>query len=194
MYAVAMIDGLKAAVPVCSVGNYRSYLGTACCMCELVPGALTFTEEWGVLGLAAPKPLMIVNATRDAVQFSVPEAKKTIAGLEPLYRLSGRPAEPASRRLRVGPRLQQGDARGGVRLVRSPPRRPGDGSPIAEPAIQTEDPEALRCFPGDTRPDDFVTLPKYAAAEGRRLLRARRPSRPTRRRGRPRRSDAARRS
>ena len=45
----------------------------------------------------------------------------------------------------------------------------GDGSPIAEPAIQTEDPEALRCFPGDSRPDDFMTLPRYAAAEGRRL-------------------------
>ena len=50
------IDGLKAAVPVCSVGNYQSYLGAACCMCEVVPGALTFAEEWGVLGLAAPKP------------------------------------------------------------------------------------------------------------------------------------------
>ena len=34
---------------------------------------------------------MIVNATKDAVQFSVPEAKKTIAGLEPLYRLYGHP-------------------------------------------------------------------------------------------------------
>ncbi len=45
----------------------------------------------------------------------------------------------------------------------------GDGSPIVEPAFETEDPEALRCFPGDTRPDDFVTLPKHAAAEGRRL-------------------------
>ena len=118
MYAGAMIDGFKAAVPVCSVGNYRSYLGTACCMCEVVPGALTFTEEWGVLGLAAPRPLMVVNATRDAIQFSVAEAKKTIAGLEPVFSLFGKPAEPASRHLRVGPRLQQGDARGDVRLDR----------------------------------------------------------------------------
>ena len=76
------IDGLKAAAPVCSVGNYQAYLGIACCMCEMVPGALTFTEEWGVLGQFAPKGLMVVNATKDAVQFSVPEAKKTVAGLD----------------------------------------------------------------------------------------------------------------
>ncbi len=103
MYATAMIDGLKAAVPVCSVGNYRIYLGAACCMCEVVPGALTFAEEWSVLGLAAPKPLMVVSATRDAVQFSIPEARKTIAGLEALYSLFGSASEPASCHLRVGP-------------------------------------------------------------------------------------------
>ena len=46
--ADGLIDGLKAAAPVCSVGNYQAYLGIGCCMCEMVPGALTFTEEWGV--------------------------------------------------------------------------------------------------------------------------------------------------
>ena len=34
----------------------------------------------------------------------------------------------------------------------------------------TEDPETLRCFPGQSRPDDFVTIPQFAAAEARRLL------------------------
>jgi hypothetical protein len=48
----------------------------------------------------------------------------------------------------------------------------GDGSRIDEPAMKTEDPESLRCYPGDTRPDDFVTLPQFAAAEGRKLLAA----------------------
>ena len=194
MYAAAMIDGLKAVVPVCSVGNYRVYLGTACCICELVPGAPTFTEEWGVLGLAAPKPLMIVNATRDAVQFSVPEAKKTIAGLETLYRLFGQPDNlrhavfesghdynKAMREAMYGWFARHLDGR-------------GDGSPIAEPTIQTEDPEVLRCFPGDTRPDDFVTLPKYRRDRGAEALRGEGRSRPTSPHGRPRRSDAGRRS
>ncbi|MBC8116092.1 MAG: acetylxylan esterase, partial [Candidatus Saccharimonas sp.] len=42
--------------------------------------------------------------------------------------------------------------------------------PIPEPEIKTEDPEALRCYPGDSRPDDYVTIPRFAAAEARQLL------------------------
>ena len=169
MYAAAMIDGLKAAVPVCSVGNYRSYLGAACCMCEVVPGALTFAEEWGVLGLAAPKPLMVVNATRDAVQFSVSEAKKTIAGLEALYSLFGSPQNLRHAIFESGHDYNKAMREAAYGWFARHLAGQGDGSPIVEPALETEDPEALRCFPGDTRPDDFVTLPKYAAAEGRRL-------------------------
>jgi dienelactone hydrolase len=169
MYAIAMIDDLKAAVPVCSVGNYRSYLGTACCMCELVPGGLTFAEEWGVLGLAAPKPLMIVNATKDAVQFSVAEAKKTIAGLEVLYGLSGSSQNLRHAVFESGHDYSKPMREAAYGWFSRHLAGQGDGSPIAEPAIKTEDPDSLRCFPGKTRPDDFMTLPKYAAAEGRRL-------------------------
>ena len=32
-----------------------------------------------------------------------------------------------------------------------------------------ENPEDLRCFPGDTRPKDFMTIPKFAAQEGKKL-------------------------
>ncbi len=172
MYAAAMIDGLKAAVPVCSVGNYQSYLGTGCCVCELVPRALTFAEERAVLGLAAPKPLMVVNATRDAVQFSVPEARKTIAGLEPLYRLFGYPQNLRHAVFESGHDYNKAMREAAYGWFALHLARRGDGSPIAEPALHTEDPEALRCFPGDTRPDDFLTLPKYAATEGRKLLEA----------------------
>jgi hypothetical protein len=46
----------------------------------------------------------------------------------------------------------------------------GDGTPIAEPAFQAEDPETLRCYPGESRPDDWVTIPRFAADAGRKLL------------------------
>ena len=38
------------------LATHQVYLGTACCMCEVVPGALRFTGEWGVLGQTAPRP------------------------------------------------------------------------------------------------------------------------------------------
>src|SRR5262245_12383588 len=45
----------------------------------------------------------------------------------------------------------------------------GDGSSISEPKFTTENPEDLRCYPGDTRPKDFMTIPKFAAIEGKKL-------------------------
>ena len=67
MYAGALDERFKAVVPVCSVGNYQAYLQAACCVCEVLPGALRFTEEGDVLGLVAPRALMVVNATKDAL-------------------------------------------------------------------------------------------------------------------------------
>ena len=74
MYAGALDERLAAAVPVCSVGAYQAYLRAACCVCEAVPGALRFTEEGDVLGLVAPRSLLVLSAAKDAYQFS-PEAK-----------------------------------------------------------------------------------------------------------------------
>ena len=91
MYAGAWDDRFGAVVPVCSVGNYQAYLGTACCMCEVVPGAPRFTEEGGVLGLTAPRGLMVINVTKDGVQFSIPEAKKSLAFAAGVYKVYDKP-------------------------------------------------------------------------------------------------------
>ena len=49
----------------------------------------------------------------------------------------------------------------------------GDGAPIEEGEMTTEVAETLRCFAEGKRPTAFVTVPRYAAAEARRLLQAR---------------------
>src|SRR2546421_9063005 len=73
MYAGALDERLQAVVAVCSVGNYQAYLRAACCVCEVVPGALRFTEEGDVLGLVAPRALLVINASQDGIQFSPAE-------------------------------------------------------------------------------------------------------------------------
>jgi gluconolactonase len=50
----------------------------------------------------------------------------------------------------------------------------GDGAPIHEPDFKTENPEELRCYPGDSRPRDFVTIPKFAALQAKELLETKR--------------------
>ena len=172
MYAGAWDERFKAVVPVCSVGNYQAYLGAACCMCEVVPGALEFTEEWGVLSLTAPRALMVINATRDSFQFSVGESKKSLALVEPVYRLYGQP-ENVRHAIFESPHAYNEPMREAMYgWMTRHLKGEGDGSPISEPEMKTEEPETLRCFPGESRADDWMTIPRFAAREGRKLSHA----------------------
>ena len=174
MYAGAFDERLKAVVPVCSVGTYQAYLGAACCMCEVVPAAMSYTEEWGILSLVAPRALMVINATRDAFQFSIGEARKSIGRARHIYRLYGAESKTRHATFDWKHDYHQPMREAMYGWMTRHLKDEGDGTPITEPAIKTEAPETLRCFPGDNRPASFVTLPEFAAQEARRLL-ARRP-------------------
>jgi hypothetical protein len=170
MYAGAWDERFAAVVPVCSVGNYQAYLGSACCMCEVVPGALKFTEEWGVLGLTAPRALMPCNVTRDGIQFSIQEARKSLVGAQMVYDVLGQPNQLYHSTFRGRHDYHQPIREAMYGWMAQHLKGQGDGSPIPEPAHVTEDPESLRLFPGNSRPDDWLTLPQFAAREGRTLL------------------------
>ena len=172
MYSGAWDERFKAVVPVCSVGNYQAYLGAACCMCEVVPGVLEFTEEWGVLSLTAPRALMVVSATQDAPQFSVKEAKKSLALVEPVYQLHGQAENLRHAVFESGHDYNQAMREAMYGWMTLHLKGEGDGAPIAESEIVTEEPETLRCFPGETRPDDWMTIPTFAARVGRKLVEA----------------------
>lgn len=170
MYAGAWDERISAVVPVCSVGNYQAYLGAACCMCEVVPGALRFTEEWGVLATTAPRALRVVNATRDATQFSVQEARKSLAMAKPVFALYGRETSLDHAIFESSHDYNQAMRESMYGWMTRFLKDSGDGTPIGEPGIKTEDPETLRCYPGQSRPDDFTTIPRFAAAAARKLL------------------------
>ena len=173
MYAGAIDERFKCVVPTCSVGTYQAYLGAACCMCEVTPGAMSYTEESGVLALVAPRGLMLINATRDSFQFSVGEAKKSLAAARHVFRLYGKEANAKHAVIDSGHDYNQPMREAMYGWMTRHLKGEGDGSPIAEPKIKTEAAETLRCFPGDSRPAGFVSLPQFAAAEGRRLLKNR---------------------
>lgn len=170
MYAGAWDDRFGAVVPVCSVGTYQAYLGTACCMCEVVPAVLQFTEQWAVLGMIAPRGLLVINATQDDLECSVGEARKSLDRTGAVFALAGRPGG-----LRHAVFDEQHDYSQAMReamygFMDQQLRGAGRGDPIAESPMTTEDPETLRCFPGDSRPDDWTTIPRFAAAQGRAIL------------------------
>ena len=168
MYAGAFDERFRCVVPTCSVGTYQSYLSAACCMCEVVPGALRFTEEGDVLGLAADRGLMVTSATQDAFQFSVGEAKKSFARAESVARLFD--AATVRHTIIESPHHYNQPMREAMYgWMTRHLKGDGDGSPIPDPAIQPEDPEMLRCYPGDSRPNNFVSIPMFAAEEARQL-------------------------
>ena len=173
MYAGAFDERFGCVVPTCSVGTYDSYLGAACCMCEVVPGAVRFTEEGDVLGLAAGRGAMITSATRDAFQFSVGEAKKTFARVDVIAKLLGKPDGVKHTIIESGHDYNQAMREAMYGWMTRHLKGTGDGSPLPDPEIKTEEPESLRCFPGDSRPDDYMTIPRFVAAEARRLLEGR---------------------
>src|SRR5262249_6427364 len=148
----------------------RSYLGAACCVCEVVPDAVTYTEEWGLLALVAPRALMVINATKDAFQFSVGEAQKSIARAQHVFRLYDQASKIAHSIFESGHDYgkEMREAMYGWMTLHL--KGEGKGNPIPEPALVPEDPETLRCYPGESRPEAFVTLPKFAAAEAARLI------------------------
>jgi dienelactone hydrolase len=172
VYAGALDERFRAVVPVCSVGNYQAYLHAACCVCEVLPGALRFTEEGDVLGLVAPRGLLVINATKDAYQFSVDEARKSIERARPVFGLYG-----CEGRLRhdtfESPHAYNQPMREAMygwmtRWLKDE----GDGLPVPEPKHEIERVEDLACFPDEKRPDGFLFLPAFAKREAETLVRA----------------------
>lgn len=170
MYVGAFDERIKAVVPVCSVGSYRVYVGVACCMCEVVPGGLQFTEESGILALTSPRALMVINATKDAVQFSVEQAEGSLKQARKVFEM-----DRVSEKLRhtvfeSGHDYSQPMREAMYGWMTLHLKGEGDGNSIPEPEIVVEDPEELRCYPGESRPDDFVTLPRFTGREGKLAL------------------------
>jgi cephalosporin-C deacetylase-like acetyl esterase len=170
MYAGALDERFGAVVPVCSVGTYQAYLQAACCVCEVLPGALRFTEEGDVLGLVAPRALLVINATQDSFQFSVDEAKKSLERAHTVYKLSGKEEKLRHDTFESPHAYNQAMREAMYGWMARWLRNEGEGKPIPEPKHEVEAVEDLACFPDGKRPEGFLFPPSFAAREAGKLL------------------------
>jgi dienelactone hydrolase len=171
MYAGALDERLAAVVPVCSVGNYQSYLKTACCVCEVLPNALTFTEEGDVLGLVAPRALMVMNASKDGIQFSPGEAEKSLARAKDIFALYDAAANVRHVVFESGHDYNRPMREAMYGWMTLHLKGEGKGEPIPEPEHTVEKVEDLACFPNPAdRPKGFLTPPLFAAVVGKELV------------------------
>jgi dienelactone hydrolase len=170
MYAGALDERFAAVVPVCSVGTYQAYLRAACCVCEVLPGALRFTEEGDVLGLVAPRALLVVSATQDAFQFSVGEAKKSVARAREIFQLHDAGDKVAHAVFESPHAYNQPMREAMYGWMTRWLKGEGTGKPVPEPKHTVESAEDLACYPKGGRPASFLFPPTVARREARGLL------------------------
>jgi dienelactone hydrolase len=170
MYAGALDERITAVVPVCSVGNYQAYLKAACCVCEVLPAALRFTEEGDVLGLVAPRALLVINASRDAYQFSPDEAKKSLARATGVFSLYGAPEKVKHQVFESAHDYSKPMREAMYGWMTRWLKGKGDGEPINEPEMTVEQPGDLAALPVDARPAGMLFPPSFAKREGAALV------------------------
>lgn len=90
MWFAAMDERVKAAMPVVSVGTFESAVMGSNCVCEMLPGGLTFTETSGVLALIAPRALKMCNHHQDSNPTFYPEEMiRSYENARPIFQMLG---------------------------------------------------------------------------------------------------------
>ncbi|MBI3971679.1 MAG: acetylxylan esterase [Chloroflexi bacterium] len=96
MYLAAIDARVAAAIPVCSVEMLEVYFRKSQCVCETVPDLLTFADKPHLLGLIAPRPLLIMNGMRDP-GFNTLSARRAFDHTHRIYQLYDGGAERLAR-------------------------------------------------------------------------------------------------
>jgi predicted dienelactone hydrolase len=85
MFSGAVLTRLTHIMPSCSFSSFAESIGAMFhCSCNYVPGLYCYGESADVLGLIAPRPLVVVSGRRDDI-FPLKPAQEQFARLEQIY-------------------------------------------------------------------------------------------------------------
>jgi hypothetical protein len=89
IYAAALLSRIQYVMPSCSFCNFRdSVMSIYHCVDSYIPGLLRYAEMSDVLGLFAPKPVVIVAGKQDHI-FPVGGVHEAFSQLERIFAASG---------------------------------------------------------------------------------------------------------
>ena len=89
MYAAALLPRLSFAMPSCSFCTFAdSIMSIYHCGDNYIPNILQFAEAADVMGLFAPKPLVVVTGRDDEI-FPLPGVRKAFRDLQKIYDAAG---------------------------------------------------------------------------------------------------------
>jgi dienelactone hydrolase len=86
LYAAALLPRVRFAMPSCSFCSFRdSLMSIYHCSDNYIPGLMKYAEAGDVLGLAAPRPVVIVAGKDDGI-FPVAGVRREFRRLKEIYR------------------------------------------------------------------------------------------------------------
>ena len=89
MFAGAVLPRLTHVVISCAVSGFKESIGTySSCICNYVPNLYLYGDSGDVLGLIAPRPLVVLNGAKDW-RLPIKYAKQQMARVKELYRKAG---------------------------------------------------------------------------------------------------------
>ncbi len=91
-FSAAVLDRLNFAMPSCYFCTFEhSIMAMPHCPCNFVPGLLRQAEMAEVLGLFAPRPVVIVSGKVDPI-FPISATRREFARLKAIYKAAGAPS------------------------------------------------------------------------------------------------------
>ncbi len=171
MWLAAMDTRITAAVPVVSVGSFQSYVMCLNCICEMLPGGLTFTEESGILALVAPRALKMCNGLQDSnPAFAPAEMLRSLQEARKVYLAMGVPDKLDcyifNKPHGFWPDVQE-EMLGWLELHL---KGKGTGRSCELPAYTTLPEEKLMVFPKGHRPAKVCSIAEYSARKAAEIL------------------------
>ena len=89
MFSAALLPQLQFVMPSCYFCSFRdSIMSISHCVCNFVPHLYRYAEMSDVMGLFAPKPVVIVCGKQDEI-FPIDATRKEFAKLKAIYRAAG---------------------------------------------------------------------------------------------------------
>ncbi len=91
LFSAALLDRLQFAMPSCYFCTFKaSLMSIKHCECNYVPGLLAYSEMADVMGLFAPKPVVLVAGQTDDI-FPIEAVKASFEKLKEIYAAAGAP-------------------------------------------------------------------------------------------------------
>ena len=89
MFAGGLLDRITHVMPSSSFSSFKaSIMSIHHCTCNYIPNLLLYAESSDVVGLSAPKPMVIVNGVEDGI-FPIKESKEEFEKLKRIYAAMG---------------------------------------------------------------------------------------------------------